>query len=59
MAFLDGDDAVQTAAVVRPPASCGTKPPFRVRSARFTARGSGARSSADSYKFKPRGSCRR
>lgn len=54
MAFLDGDGSVQTAAVVRPPASCAKITPFRVL---VTLHGTGvtARSSADSYKFKPRG----
>ena len=55
MAFLDGDGSVQTAAVVRPPASCGTGAPFRVLIA-LHGTGVSARSSADSYKFKPRGS---
>ena len=55
MAFLDGDGSVQTAAVVRPPASCGTNGPFRVLIA-LHGTGVSARSSADSYKFKPRGS---
>ena len=54
MTFLDGDGSVQTAAVVRPPASCGTGAPFRVLIA-LHGTGVSARSSADSYKFKPRG----
>lgn len=54
MAFLDGDGSVQTAAVVRPPASCAKNTPFRVLVA-LHGTGVTARSSADSYKFKPRG----